>query len=318
VTVVGPERLTMERTCVAGRTCSLDGITGTHLMATDSFVVLDTCGTIGTVDAFPSGGIVTGVTRSGASVSWGNVPVTATGGRYRVCWCAGGFGCNTGLGYFAEVGFLNVVGPTALIQERTCIAGQTCSFDGILGADLGTSDLVYALDTCGQSGGAGLISKLPAAGLIASNVGTGASLSWGVTQLTGSGGVYRLCWCSSPVPGRCSQVEDFKSTVGQLTLIGPLLGGTRTCVSGQTCSLDDIYGTHLSSGDSFAILDTCGVDAVQLIPGGALGTTTSAGSTESGVSWATLTSSGGHYRLCWCASGMTCSLARTSGSRSLP
>eukprot|EP00973_Karenia_brevis_P047327 6570149-Karenia_brevis.AAC.1 len=50
------------------------------------------------------------------------------------------------------MGGLTVIGPSPLQQRRTCISGQTCKLDGILGQDLSSSDRYMVLDTCGQIG----------------------------------------------------------------------------------------------------------------------------------------------------------------------
>jgi hypothetical protein len=149
------------RTCVAGQTCSIDGIRGWHLSDGDSVMVLETCGTADAVDAkweayiprFPNAGVAVEVMRSGATFAFGETPVTALGGQYRICWCAGGFDCTTTEGHRVDVGGLRLVGPSPIAeQHRTCVAGQTCAFDGLTGQDLGGeggSDAIWVLDTCG-------------------------------------------------------------------------------------------------------------------------------------------------------------------------
>ena len=38
-----------------------------------------------------SPGVVSMTLMSGAIASWGSTPITASGGQYRLCWCASGF-----------------------------------------------------------------------------------------------------------------------------------------------------------------------------------------------------------------------------------
>ena len=47
-------------------------------------------------------------------------------------------------------------------------------------------------------------------------------------------------------------------TLGALQIVGPARQQRYTCVSGQTCALNDIAGHGLQEGDVFAVLDTCG------------------------------------------------------------
>jgi hypothetical protein len=82
--------------------------------------------------------------------------VTAPGGQYRLCWCAGiHFPCSIGDDYRVDLGELVIIGPSPVSeQHRTCVSGQTCSFDGLRGTDLGganttTSDKLWVLETCG-------------------------------------------------------------------------------------------------------------------------------------------------------------------------
>ena len=82
-------------------------------------------------------------------------------------------------------------------------------------------------------------------------------------------------------------------------------------MSGQHCLVDGIQGMHLSDRDHYFIMDTCSSN-------GLLPRSPNAGShillTESGVSvsWSPIfpTVAGGQCRLCWCASGFTCSISQ--------
>ena len=114
MTLVGPSPLNQHKTCVAGQPCELWPLNGMFLQNNDLVHILETCGAYVNVSKFdhfsstsdsglhlprfPSNGgiqsLSQGATNSGASVSWGSVPITAMGGRYRMCWCAAGYSCS--------------------------------------------------------------------------------------------------------------------------------------------------------------------------------------------------------------------------------
>jgi hypothetical protein len=152
--LVGPSLVSDGRTCVAGQTCLIDGIRGVDLSDSDTIMVLETCGTRTAVSGMMSTGIFT-TDRSGASVEFGSSSVvTAAGGQYRLCWCAGGFDCAIAERYVKDIGQLTIRGPNVEddpppSNPRTCVAGQTCAIDSILGHLLSTDDRVLILETCG-------------------------------------------------------------------------------------------------------------------------------------------------------------------------
>lgn len=82
-TVVGPAPLRQDRTCVGGRACSADGVTGLLLRASDSVLVLETCGVRTHVEKLPQGGLHR-LTGSGGMVTapldWGGEVLTSFGG----------------------------------------------------------------------------------------------------------------------------------------------------------------------------------------------------------------------------------------------
>ena len=113
MTLVGPAPLNQHKTCVAGQPCELKPLTGIFLQNNDLVHVLETCGSYVNVSKFdhyssadsglhlprfPSNNGVQslseGATNNGESISWGSVPITAMGGRYRMCWCAAGYSCS--------------------------------------------------------------------------------------------------------------------------------------------------------------------------------------------------------------------------------
>jgi len=111
-------------------------------------------------------------------VTWGSAPVTAAGGEYRLCWCAGeelGYAtagyvfwavngtnktasaelaassetpggsarqprCRVPSDFRVDAGRLYMLGPTPLAQHRTCVAGMSCAVDGLTGSPAGESN----------------------------------------------------------------------------------------------------------------------------------------------------------------------------------
>ena len=91
------------------------------------------------------------VSVSGTSYHWGTVPVSTAGGRYQLCWCAGGFTCSVPEDFVVTTGSLEVIGPAGTpgytAWTRTCVSGQTCAFKGITGHKLVDGDLLSVLPT---------------------------------------------------------------------------------------------------------------------------------------------------------------------------
>jgi hypothetical protein len=270
---------------------------------------------------------------TGLSISFGTGSITATGGEYRLCWCAAAFSCSVEEDYRFDVGEVTLVGPRPLMQDRTCVSGHTCFLDGIVGHLISEQDTVMLMDTCGlrtlipglPNGGVlgGLTSDIAVstqssiAGAPTSTVFSGDDRSlhlfglrmgFGSVHVTAEGGQYRMCWCGAGY--FCEVAEAAIVDMGRFTVIGPVpLFQERTCVSGQTCQLDGILGHHFQNGDEIFVLDTCGFHGhPPRFPGaGQLTLTTATGATVNFGS-TPVSAQGGRYRLCWCAAGLACSL----------
>ena len=315
--ILGPV-LQQDRTCVAGQTCRLDGLMAFGLDGeAGELLVLETCGVKSFSPGFPSFGLGQmsslgtsvdanlSATWSLSSLSWQTTVVTAAAGDYRLCWChrcdaqnvslrlAGNGGNATAWERLApesfgvDVGRLRIQGLQKF-QDRTCISGQSCSIDSILGVDHEEKTLAMALETCGVA------QTIPGWAWSGSAISTenGTEFSWGTEPVTASGGQYRLCWCA----GACHTAEDFLIDFGSMLLLGHKERVSRTCVSGQRCSI-----RMESEGTELVILDTCGV-ASQLLHFPAI----SVLANESYVSFGWVTASAGQFRICWCASDMSC------------
>ena len=338
LSIVGPAPLSQSHTCVSGRRCQLDGITGLGLSDSDKLSVLETCGQpSGVLPGWGLAGSSLEALSSGASASWQAV-VSAAGGQYRLCWCtspplnatrAGHPSCDQAGAFVVDMGAMLLLGPMPLTQDQTCISGQTCASSGLVAAAGGASlpGRVHVLDTCGQ---AGFLERFPAGGLARADVRllegiaydssyagevldlNGMSLvNWNSEALTVSAGQYRLCWCTLlPSPtnaSSCSLASEFGIDFGTLHVYGPLTDHHRTCVSGYTCALDGIAGYGMSRNDSILVLETCGSrQVVPHFPWGGLVEEVSASGSQ--INWGdtVISAHGGSYRLCWCSQAGSC------------
>lgn len=226
-----------------------------------------------------------------------NGPISACGGQYSLCWCALTPGpCLQASDFHVHVGRLTVIGPSNM-HHKTCIVGQQCSLQGLLGTGLGDFG-VFIADTCGIDNG--VVSAVV-------NGGVGPmreTATWGGRGMQGLGsGLYRLCWCEEA--NTCFRAVDYLD-IGSILLIGPsLLREGRTCISGLTCKFDGLTG-YLSGEDKVILSDTCGtasasatfeVAQIFVSPDGF----------GASVAWGSpLKASGGLYRLCWCSGHSNC------------
>lgn len=86
------------RTCISGQICSVVGLPGlttdSEQMQNSSILILDTCALPSHVQGWPQAGqsLTLQLPNSNESarvfpISWGETPVRARGGIYRLCWC---------------------------------------------------------------------------------------------------------------------------------------------------------------------------------------------------------------------------------------
>ena len=314
-TLTGFAPLEQHRTCVSGRMCAFNSISGIGLSGDEQFVALDTCGSQDTVRGFPDAGFARNWSAQGR-LDWGSEVLSASGGTYRLCVCALGTACNSQVDYALDIGALWVQGPHKF-QDRTCIAGQFCDLSAVYGTFLSPSDSFAILDTCGHN----LVAGFPFDSLLVTQPSTGVVLvSWGDQRVTSAGGDYRLCWCAStgnssleslePLSTTCGGLSEYRTDLGRMMVIGPApLQQGQTCVSGQTCIFDAPAGHLVSELDTFQILDTCGFEgSLPGFPSSIPQVDFTRGSPS--LTWAIpVTAYGGLYRICWCATGLSCSSA---------
>ena len=113
----------------------------------------DTCGARSVLPRFvPTSSAVASDALSGAMVTWGALAMTGAGGEYRLCWCfgleGGGSECLDN-DFPTDFGRLTVVGMFPLSQDRTCVAGMSCTLAWFTGESLSNGDSVIVMDTCG-------------------------------------------------------------------------------------------------------------------------------------------------------------------------
>jgi hypothetical protein len=129
------------------------------------------------------------------------------------------------------MGEFTIIGPSNLYQDRTCVSGQTCFFDGVLGQHLSTRDVFRMLDTCGtdvvhydrndslslnasnssvevQDGVDGDLPNILGYITNVQLTRSGAAVWWGDVQATFQGGQYRLCWCAGWTEGSAGAVAQ--------------------------------------------------------------------------------------------------------------
>ena len=353
--LVGPAPLQQDRTCVAGRTCVVDGVRGQNLADGDQLWILDTCGTAAkgqsgflfadSVDSW----LASPAKASGTAFSWAALSSSLPGGQYRLCWCSSMQACSDSHEYSVDIGSLTLQGPVYAansVQKRTCVAGMSCSIDGLQGQLHGQAMI---LDTCGSA------QAFPPNTPSATSDYSG-QMQWDV--LTIQGGTYHLCWCTFSMEvvnesnrslHHCRSSLDFDVSFGALTIVGPEEGQRFTCVSGQACTLAGIRGQGLLPEDAFIVLETCGTASAGFGTGltvpswspegnqswspsdwswalydgnlsfdnGSASCSTSPGTkgcrtTEAvlGVTWSqAVVAPAGAYQLCWCSAVHACSTA---------
>ena len=82
------------------------------------------------------------------------------------------------------------------------------------------------------------------------------TITWSSDYMVTKSG-WKLC-PDNPASPLCGSADRFVVDVGRMTMRGVApLYQDRTCVSGQTCTLDGIIGFHLASSDRVMVLDTC-------------------------------------------------------------
>ena len=300
VTLIGPAPQFQDRTCVSGQACVTAGILGQDLGDGDRVMILETCGLPTVPGRFVNDGMSDALTHNGSHSHWGGyedcdetwnfdcagVRPTSKGGDYRLCWCAHNYTCTHPTDYRVDFGMLTLIGPNPVTNKRTCVAGQPCGFQEMLGHFVQDGDHIMLMDTCGKPERRQLIQvsdrngitflqqrNVPQYGFFDghSNPASadGTAFHWGDggdegvgSMITAPGGLYRLCWCGYGFD--CEVPEDFQTDAGSHEVVGPffllpdssgLLSGEErlqnfVCTSNEPCELGN-------GEDDYVILLIC-------------------------------------------------------------
>ena len=281
------------RTCVSGRVCEVDGLSGYGLRAGHR-MVLSRSPCDGSKTALPgvSQNAFSHPSTDGQRYVWGDVlqDFTPEGGTVNLCWCAGmaELSCSDiNLNFWLTAGELSVVGP---IQDNyfECVRGDDCdSLRSFRGHGLLASDGVAARRVqCGGKQSVAL-SRLLADGIgQLQDSGGDLALSFGKSTSTedfwltadASEG-YLLCWCgvSGMIGGQggqaCSHPEEYAVPAGQLRIVGPRTNQEDSCSIGQYCAVH-VEGVGVQPGDRLMVLNDCGHgSSVAGFPGGGIAET---------------------------------------------
>ena len=212
--------------------------------------MLDTCGFDDRLERMPSDAVSTTLTNFGRTVSLGPTRATASGGMYRMCWCASSSECSGGpVDFIVDSGTLHYIGPH-LYQKQECIPGLLCSFDDFRGYGLVDGDSMMALVECGTGDA---ILGFPNNGISNGATKDGMRFGWGdggaeqdfLPLATDTpGGLYRMCWCPGELEA-CEETNEFRVDAGDFYIRGPHAQVSTSCAAGQSCSLGPWTGTDL-------------------------------------------------------------------------
>ena len=295
--VIGPYPLWQDRTCISGQTCQLDSIQGLHLSESDSWFVLETCGSTNLVTGFPS---TAGVHRfkaqnvtkpAGVVVTW-HMQLTSAGGTYRLCWCSwpGDANLTRCLSEQVDTGKLEVLGPNGQAHWAPTQRGHCGMRPSQPAPEASSTYFNLTMDACRAA------CDYQRACIAALFADRGAEVGL----------------CSIMVT--CATIAD--SSKDTLLLFPessrPDIKQSRTCVSGQTCMIKGLLGQGLMDTDAYLLMETCGVADGLVDRVDSSGLSVSLQAANATLSFGSpLSAAGGMYRLCWCSGLATCSTAES-------
>ena len=151
--LVGPRPLEQDRTCITGQTCVLASLIGIGWSDADFVAIHSTCGRLqaeGVPERFmQERPRLADMTGGHWLASWDAARSSAAGGQYRLCWQAGlqSNGTESIAESWIDMGSFTLIGPSTG-AARTCLSGQSCQVDGLLGHHLSANDSFVVMDTC--------------------------------------------------------------------------------------------------------------------------------------------------------------------------
>eukprot|EP00931_Biecheleriopsis_adriatica_P114653 TRINITY_DN90573_c0_g1_i1.p1 TRINITY_DN90573_c0_g1~~TRINITY_DN90573_c0_g1_i1.p1 ORF type:complete len:1913 (-),score=285.46 TRINITY_DN90573_c0_g1_i1:313-5601(-) len=225
--------------CVRGRRCEILRFAGTTPPASRLFFASEECGTPAPF-GMPNGGESL-PSPDGFNYRWGDDPIQANPGRYRICWCATVL-CRNYRDFLSYGGLLQVKAPTESPLLFFCELGRPCNISGIFGEGLNAGDKVMALAECG-SGAADEFGFTAGAMSVATYEG-GSIYELPSTQ---QAGVYQVCWCAAEQ--MCRSPFDFTVDLGRVDVGGPDVDVTYRCFEWEPCEIPYLDGLALNDGD---------------------------------------------------------------------
>ncbi|KAF4658837.1 hypothetical protein FOL47_007803, partial [Perkinsus chesapeaki] len=236
--------------------------------------------------------------------------VTASPGRYKLCWCnSRATNCSVPDHFLVEVGSLLIVGPSRGQEFYAAIDKPLC-VKGLKGYKLGPGDSLAVMPSCGLAQGIrGVGDQRSRWQGISQPSSDGQSFCWSIARYVAViPGNYSLCWCSSKMACTARGGREFRSFAGKLTFSGPYSDHVFEPVAvGNNLTLEGVSGVGLGKGDRLAILPECGADiSVSGIPplGGSDIPGLSYPSDEgTSFTWGEggVTAAPGVYSVCWCS-----------------
>jgi hypothetical protein len=234
-------------------------------------------------------------TKNGTKFAWGDSQtsptqvITASGGLYRMCWCASGYACGIPEDFQTDAGVHNVIGPFMLLPDPTgektgaervqhfiCTSNEPCAITGLQGKWLQNGDQLMIKKDCRPEWIYNTsvsfwpsrtyiwgVSDLAKMSVMVDDVSY-QSYAWGLDGTTSfrevrsEGAYYRMCWCAKGF--QCDERQDFVVDAGTMQLNGPHFDQNRTCFSGTVCEIRGITGVGLSDGDRTMVLSFCDTD----------------------------------------------------------
>jgi hypothetical protein len=208
--------------------CLVDNVQGEALNSHDQIAAMTVCGNGEVSDDFSIKAVSV---ETGPDGSWFKLPTVEVGGRYRICWCAGGVMCRRGQEFSVDIGTLLVGGPDPSALYL-CFEWEDCVINGVLGTFLRDGDIFRAVpphegcsgNSNSSTNGSTLptVSGFPNFGLSNPATGKGKTYSWN-SRIRAVPGVYDLCWCSIEFAafGSCGETGPWHASGGSIRIGSP-------------------------------------------------------------------------------------------------
>ncbi|CAE8721744.1 unnamed protein product [Polarella glacialis] len=263
-------------------------------------------------------------------------------GSYKICHCPSVDGsdadvtaCSSNDEFATDVGSLDVQGASSL-GDMQGVAGKSWTLGPWTTHSLSSFDRVIfvpdATDAaCGSIGRDVNTDARDQAGLAVPRVAQAESKQFSATATSGEftvklaagdvpyGGRWQICHCpqresTDADEEPCSTAADFATSAGVITVVGPAPNSQdRTCTAGSSCILGGnlgggFVGQGLSTNDKLSLVHsggTCGQTAQDLTVFGSvfLSIVKAGSSTFTHTLAASTLSSGGRWKVCYCARG---------------